>query len=210
VIHNGIISNDDILRAEHLKNGFAYTTEITKKWITLQNTYEESMWNDSEALAIDLALAIESGKAIEANGSIAFIALQYEKISGKAIALYYGRNEGNPLCLESDKNFFSLSSESGKKIEADTLYRYDYETTITTREVKKIGTYYSYAGTTYGYGYSTDEEDDFDIKDYESMQAIEDKLEKAYQESDYDLIQDLEWELEAIEIKCGRKSPLCT
>lgn len=218
VIHNGIISNDTELREDHLKNGFSYTTNITKKWITAQNTYLEEMWNDSEALAIDLALAIEANSEIKAKGSIAFIALQFHKTTGKAIALYYGRNNGNPLCLEQDKSFFSLSSESGKSIKTDILYRFDYQTKKITEEAKKIG---NYTTSTTGYGFSdwedyTEsiynprspsenlEEEDFDIEDWEEMEMLEIQIDRAYQESNYDLAQELEMDLELLKIKVAK------
>ncbi len=219
VSHNGIITNDDELRTRHIREGYTYTTDITKKWITAINTYSETMWNDSEALAIDFAQAIETGKEMTAKGSIAITAIQFEKETGKVIALYFGRNGGNPLCVENSKEFFALSSETGEDIEADTLYRLDYETNKITGEEKKIGVWTTPKATSYGMGYgyggymgsydydtyhhtSHDlEEDDFDVDMWEEINALEEAIELANRNDDYDLATELEIELEELKIE---------
>lgn len=214
VIHNGIISNDDDLKADHLTQGFYYTTAITKKWITTGNVYKSELFNDSEALAIDFALAIENNTEIKAKGSIAIIALQYEKETGKAISLYFGRNSGNPLCIEQDRNFFSLSSESGKQLDSDILYKLDYDTNEITEEKKRIGDYFDYKDWT---GYDTTktkwkdytdhlDEDDFEIGDYEMIQELEDEISNAYMLGDYDTAFELESELEEVKLDMEAKS----
>ena len=165
VIHNGIITNDTELRDQHIKAGFKYTTDITKQLITAKNTYSEYMWNDSEAFAIDLVQSIESGKDILSEGSIAFIALQYEKSTKKVVSLFWGKNN-NPLKIESQKDFFALSSESGKDIKADILYKYDYATEKHSDIKKDIGITYSYQTEfTTGFGRRGiyDDESDFTI-----------------------------------------------
>lgn len=147
VVHNGIITNDNRLRKEHIEKGFEYTTEMKNQVVTRGTTYDgETKWNDSEALAIDFALAVESDKknSMESIGSIALVALQVDKYTLKAVSLFYGRNEGNPLCLESNNDMFCLSSENGKEIEHNTLYRYDYETSELSDIEIDIGTYFGY------------------------------------------------------------------
>lgn len=197
IMHNGIISNDSELRVKHLENNYVYNTEISKEWITKSNKYIEKIWNDSEALCIDLAIAIESGKSIEARGSIAVVALQFEKKSKKAVALYYGHNEGNPLTIESKKDFFSITSEAGIALPEDFLYRYDYATKETTNERKNIGTYKDKYKQYYqdelkwndyqtSFGNYEDEEDDFNIEDFETIKWYEEEMRKASQAGDFD------------------------
>lgn len=214
VIHNGIISNDDTLRDEQMKLGYTYTTDITKKWITRDTVYHQYMWNDSESVAIDLAQAIETGKEMTSKGSIAIIALQYDKKTGQAIALYYGRNTGNPLCIENDKNFFALSSETGKSIPPNILFRYDYNTNVITQKDKKIGDYYESATTFYDYdresGYTwklpnEDEEDDFEIGLLDEEQELEQMVQDAYDAKDYDLADALGYDLENIRRQIDRE-----
>lgn len=181
VVHNGMISNDDTLRDAHILQGFEYTTDIKKQWIAKGNVYETMLWNDSESVSIDIAQAIETGKDMTSKGSIAIIALQYDKKTQKAIALYYGHNSGNPLKVENDKNFFALSSETGKDTKIDTLYRYDYKTNVISSEPKKIGDYYT---TSYSYDYG-------DYGDYNKGITTYDKetkkYTKEYDENDFEL-----------------------
>ena len=141
VVHNGIISNDKDLKKLHVGEGFRYTTAIKEQWITKGNVYSNEIFNDSEALAIDIAKSIENKTAMESRGSIAVIALQVDKKTKEAVALYYGRNYGNPLKVELGKDLFGISSESGKDLKSDTLYRYDYITDEITKEEKDIGKY---------------------------------------------------------------------
>jgi glucosamine 6-phosphate synthetase-like amidotransferase/phosphosugar isomerase protein len=218
VMHNGIISNDEELREQHIKDGYKYNTDMTKKWITTKNTYiEEELWNDSEALAIDIAQAIETNKEITARGSIAVIVLQYEKTTGKAIALYYGRNNGNPLCVEDTKDFISLSSESGKSMLSDTLCRYDYITGKTTVEKKEIGKYTSYGLPAYRdefdwkdyrtnkYAGEDDEEEDFQTGEWTEKETLLDLIDEAYNTGDYDTAQELEYDLQLLNDKEANK-----
>lgn len=155
-IHNGIITNDEVLKEGHEKLGYVYTTLI-KSYFTTQGgtdyTYPDK-WNDSEALVIELARYIEGKtKKIFVEGSIAVVVLQVDKETGRVVAMYYGRNEGNPLKIERTKNFFTLTSEgNGIEIPADILFRYDYHTEDITTDVVKIGIY---ALQRYDCGYDT-------------------------------------------------------
>ena len=148
VIHNGVLSNEDDLKTKHEKLGFEYTTlvqniEITrtrsKEWQTIKEKF-----NDSESLAIDLALFLE-GKIdkMESRGSIAFICVQADK-KGKVEKLYYGRNKGNPIVLEDEGDMFFLKSTgSGKDVAPDILYSVDYPSGKVSEEKVDIG-YYPY------------------------------------------------------------------
>jgi predicted glutamine amidotransferase len=168
VVHNGVISNPDELKKNHLKLGFIYTTRIVTETKTISTIYSEECYNDSEAFAIDFALSLENDKEIKSSGSIAFIALQVNKETKKVNRVYYGRNYGNPLKVEEDKTYFCLSSETGTLIDANILHCYDMENRTTTMKAKKIGIYHDYSSY-YGGGnihnscsvYKDDYDDDF-------------------------------------------------
>ena len=135
VVHNGIINNDSELKEAHEKLGFEYTTEIRKVYKTTGKIYEEFEWNDSEALAIELALVIEGKKKmVEATGSYAFIV--FEIGSGKKLTgVYFGTNGGSPLTLSKNRKSFVLRSDGGKsQVESGVLFRYD----PTSSEVEKL------------------------------------------------------------------------
>jgi len=92
--------------------------------------------------------------------------LQFEKDSGKAIALYFGRNEGNPLKIENEENFLSISSESGKDLKSDTLYRYDYAKNTIEENQMEIGLYqrFDYWENYYNNKYGNGKEDENDFQ----------------------------------------------
>ncbi len=166
LVHNGVISNADELKEKHEQLGFVYNTEITKKWLTSGQTYKESCFNDSEALAIEVALAIDKNTlSIESKGSIAFIAVQVHKSSSNVVAVYYGRNTGSPLKFSQNKNMISIGSETeGSIVPAEILHRLDLKTNIITCQQFEIPEYREYSN--YGYGYyggKYDKDDD----DYE-------------------------------------------
>ncbi len=158
VAHNGIIHNDDDLKELHEKLGYVYQTELTKSELwELPNgqsytTPQASQYNDSEALAIEMARYID-GKSptMSAKGSIAVIVVQCTK-DLHVKALYYGRNLMNPLFLDKARDYFSLTSEGSAKdtVEGHKLYRYDYETEITSHTDLTFG-----LAASYGYGRHT-------------------------------------------------------
>jgi predicted glutamine amidotransferase len=116
VMHNGVINNNHILKLDHEKLGFQYNTELI---------YEDksTKFNDSEALAIEVARFIEcQTKELGTTGSWAFIALQIHKKQNKIEKVYFGRNM-NPLNLVMSWGTIKLSSEGpGEEITEDTLY----------------------------------------------------------------------------------------
>lgn len=222
LMHNGIISNDDVLRKAHLEQGFDYTTEIKKKWITKGKTYFEHMWNDSEALAIDFCLAIERGHNMASKGSIAMVAIQFDKKTRRIEALYFGRNQGNPLKVESSKDLFCLSSESGTGIGTDVLYRIDYHTGTETEIPMKIGKYeYSYSQYDYTGGMGTDKdyddyprhpswkgkgednEDEFDIAKWEEIAELEQEMRICESMGDYDRMTEIQIDIEDLYLELG-------
>lgn len=91
LVHNGIISNAHALRAKHEKRGIVYTTLDGVKF------------NDSEALAHDVALAMQhpykNKKGIYYNlksvGSYAFV-----RYDPKSSIIQFARNDGSPLNLK--------------------------------------------------------------------------------------------------------------
>lgn len=170
--HNGIIENADDLKEKHEKLGFVYNTELTKKWITSGATYKNTMFNDSEALAIEVALAIDTNSLeIEAEGSIAFIVAQVHKSTNAVKAIYYARNNGNPLKFYQDKLLISVGSESeGKLIDPYKLYRLDLKTSKITEQKLDIPAYMYASYTNYGSGagitgFRTSNDDDTDYND---------------------------------------------
>lgn len=148
VIHNGIISNDDDLREKHFKDGFTYSTEITQNYCHGTKVLETiSVFNDSEALAIELARDIDSGKHAgleHVRGSIAFICLQADKTTGKTIKLMCGRNYGSPLKVDKVVgHYLALTSEGkGQEIAENHLFTYEYGNQAADSIPYKIGTQY--------------------------------------------------------------------
>ena len=202
VVHNGIITNDNEMKKKHEAIGFKYNTEIIKQYLTSGNTYESRSFNDSEALAIEVALAIENRQAdIQAKGSSAFIALQTDKLS-RPIALYYGRNEGNPLILSKSKNKLMLSSEGlGELIKSHILYCYNYKTGNTTEKEMTIGDKNPYLASNWGFNYHYTEDDLTDdwIDLVEEKESLQKALSKAQQESNFDLEEELKYHLQEID-----------
>lgn len=229
VVHNGIISNDSELKQKHNVMGFKYTTEMSKTYTTRGNVYEESMWNDSEALAIDFALAVETGKKMEAKGSIAIVALQFDKKTKKAVALYYGRNLGSPLKQEFNDAFLCLSSETGTLLMQNILFKFDYMTNTITESDMDIGIFNDYVYPSSGYNFHNDYKGVYDdvkdvgfdwgsrnknklrVKDdeyyekmtkmYNDIADIKKDIEESKLQGDYDSQVEQEMELEDLEIE---------
>lgn len=131
MVHNGVIWNDKALKAEHEKLGFKYNTEIEKVYQCQGKVLSiEKCFNDSEALAIALAISIDQeGKGIDAIGSIAFVMYQVKKNSTKVVRQFYGRNYGSPLLVEHAKDFTAITSAgSGTVVPTNILFWHDYET----------------------------------------------------------------------------------
>ncbi|MCK9369549.1 hypothetical protein M0R04_06550 [Candidatus Dojkabacteria bacterium] len=95
--------------------GYHYQTEL-----------DSGKFNDSEALAIDLACYMEGlTDKIEAKGGAAFVGLAINKDTDKPEKLFFGRNS-NPLRLSRDSNHISISSEGkGEPIDTDKIFVID-------------------------------------------------------------------------------------
>lgn len=121
IIHNGCIHNAEELKKEHEKLGFTYTTKIETKYTN------EKDFNDSESFAIELARYIENQtKIIDTTGSLAFIAIQVNKKTGKATKTFYGKNDMNPLKMSGTRGKIRLSSEGeGTSVKENILYEFD-------------------------------------------------------------------------------------
>lgn len=126
VVHNGVIRNDEELKEKHEALGFVYQTQVT----TITGTYESIDFNDSEAVAIEVARLLDGQeKDIEVEGTMAFIAIKINKETGKAMSIHFARNEGNPLKLSKSRGVMTLSSEGkGDDIKPFTLYNLDIKT----------------------------------------------------------------------------------
>jgi len=161
VVHNGVISNDQELREKHEKLGFEYTTKLevkeTKKTRNAEYEVVDEFYNDSECLAIEVALMLEEKQqAIETKGTVAFICIQTNK-RGKVEKIHYGRNSGNPLTYENiDDNIeFIKSVGQGEEMSEYVLFSEDYETGETTSTEKVIANTYGYAQEKYsGMGFN--------------------------------------------------------
>lgn len=105
----------------------------TKLWDceTLGYYYQTMMtdgkFNDSEALAVDLALyGEELIEKIEATGNAAFMGFKMEKGTNRPLSFFFGRNAGNPLNFARNQFTIQVSSEGiGNLIAANTITKID-------------------------------------------------------------------------------------
>lgn len=125
IIHNGIVSNDNDLKEKHEKEGFTYTTEYAKTNVYNTN-YNTTKFNDTEALAIEIALFIENKtSAIGTSNNAAFIAIQINKKENKATKIFFGR-KGGMLNMAKTRGKLRLSSEGeGTVVKDMTLYSFE-------------------------------------------------------------------------------------
>lgn len=139
IVHNGVIYNDEEIKKEHEKLDFKYQTEIETTSNYGEYYYRRQNFNDSEVMAIEMALFIEGKiKGIRTRGSQAFIALQIEKKSQKPALVFFGRKD-NPLKMLREKNTLSLSSEGlGNQIEESVLYSFKVNDTKMKLQERKI------------------------------------------------------------------------
>lgn len=148
VTHNGVISNALELKTRFNKLGFNYLTEVEEVYKTRNNkTYTTKIikFNDSESLAIDLAIAIEEGKkSLDSKGTIAFVAMQVNKESKVVENIFYGRNLNSPLVVQKkDGNIIIASEGEGDIVAMHTLFCFDTSTKIITSTKLDVGTNYS-------------------------------------------------------------------
>jgi hypothetical protein len=102
--------------------------------------YIKTKWNDSESLAIELALFIEKKiSVIEIDNNAAFIVLQLEK-NGKAKTVFFGRNgDYADLIMYKTKGRLQISSEgAGDEVEVNKLFSFnikDKKMTLSNRAI---------------------------------------------------------------------------
>lgn len=193
VVHNGVITNDEELRTKHIKQGYKYTTDLYTSYVATsgKSYHTETSFNDSEALAIELARAFEGlSDKVEARGAIAYIALQVDKSTHKATALYFGHNDGNPLTVTDTPHGITIASEGGKDIDEGS-YRMDLDTSAVVPVNIIIPPFYepkkSIGFTTpTGYSYSAD----YDLGKGASLDELEEAIDEKHrfiEEIDADL-----------------------
>lgn len=113
VLHNGVIHNDDDLKKQHDAMGIEYKTLLTEAFIVGKKVYRhlKTNFNDTEALAVETALALDGKKKkIETEGSAAVVGLQVKE--GVVVSRFFFRNS-NPLNFHEDKQMITLTSEGG-------------------------------------------------------------------------------------------------
>jgi len=145
VIHNGVINNASWLKEGHEKKGIVYTTEMDTAVIPKDGKPVNTgkIFNDSEALAVELALYLEEKQdEVKTSGSLAFICLETEK-DGTAVALHYGRNHASPLVLRTVEHLSILSSEGeGTEVTPHKLYTNSMKDSAQTFVNLNFGNYY--------------------------------------------------------------------
>lgn len=211
VIHNGMVWDDATLKAKHEKLGYIYTTEVFEQTVSPEGTVltQKSLeWNDSEALAIELAMDLDSeAKGVSVKGSIAFVALQVAKNSKQVLKTYFGRNDGSPLVMQFiDGQYVSVTSEgTGKELAENVLYSIGLDNKLDAKEYQ-VGEAFAKTKPSAGYhtvydgrGYAgsvaeaniqyddTDPLDDYVTlcEQYEDTQARLTKAEAAGEEDEY-------------------------
>lgn len=165
VVHNGHINNSSTLETKHRGLGFKYRTAVEKieyvksKYPTKERAdvlYEYKnieKFNDSESLAIELALTIESKQSkVDTSGGAAFIALQVDKKTKKVVKMFHGRNT-NPLVIGVDKDYYTLSSQHPNRhnddVPAYKMFSDSYEGNLA---VLPLFSETVYTAPAYGYG----------------------------------------------------------
>lgn len=159
LVHNGIVWNDDELYEQHKRFGIEYISD------------QDGRFNDSEALAYDVAMYLEGWQdKLMSEGSIAFIVTKKDK-NGQPEAVYFGRNYGSPLKMKITDKSITISSEGiGEDVEPHRMHRYDYATGKITSEALQIptGSTYTYNNsgnyfTGMGFGHSDHSDDEFHL-----------------------------------------------
>jgi glucosamine 6-phosphate synthetase-like amidotransferase/phosphosugar isomerase protein len=135
VIHNGIINNEDEMKIKHEESGYYYKT-------TYKDNFGEK-FNDSESLAIDLAMYIEKKKdKIETTGSVAFVVAQINKKTKKIKEIFYGHNSGSPLTFSNNGGVLSIASEGLKQeVKEDIMYKWNINNKKLTKQKIEINTF---------------------------------------------------------------------
>ena len=125
VAHNGVIRNTAELYDAHEKMGIGYSSEMLKAYVSKNGEQHVTgvVWNDSESLAVETALALDGKKnRIETEGPAAVIGLQTK--GKKVINRFFFRNMLNPLKWHEDKVMITITSMGeGTVVEPSQVYR---------------------------------------------------------------------------------------
>lgn len=167
IIHNGVIHNDDEMKKVHEGLGFVYNTYLKTKE---DANYVWGTFNDSEALAIELARFMEGEiKKIGAEGSMAFIGLQIK--GKKVVKIFFGRNSSPLNMLLNKKGLFLSSEGEGHEIEANKLFKYNL-TNYALESIPLEFLAYSPPPTNYNYNWK---------KDWHKGRGANSEIEKSHQ-----------------------------
>ena len=128
VVHNGMVNNDEELKKKHEAIGFEYTTKCIEYASQYYRKEAKEKWNDSEAIAIELALFIEGKiKNVRLDNSAAFIVLQVKKKTNTAQKCFFGRNGfSSALNMCKSRGTMLISSEGkGDEVKENKLYSFN-------------------------------------------------------------------------------------
>ena len=181
LIHNGIIQNDMELKEKHEQMGIKYTTQQTGRYRSYWGDMEErSEFNDSEALAHEVALFLEGKqKKIEAQGDITFICLETDS-DNHVLKLHFARNDGSPLEMKRTHECMVIASEnvSEQDIPPHMLYTYDYRTQGINQRKMELPEYKLFGNfTIYPYDSCWDQFDEIELE----IQECEGKIQQIEQ-----------------------------
>ena len=179
IAHNGVISNDEELKAVHEKAGYLYETEYRKAWAANSASYTMK-FNDSEAIAIELARFFE-GKIpdIGAKGGFTFWAISRTK-DDKVHQILLGTNGYAGMKIWESYFGWAFASEEtlGQPLEKDEVVVleavYKEGSLVTFTKLKKTITMKytpeppakqeSYSGRSIGFGTNRNKVSDADLK----------------------------------------------
>jgi len=156
VVHNGVLKNEDALKLEHEKLGFKYTTSMTETVVTKTKnetiTTESESFNDSESLAIEVALFLDGKKTtIDTIGTVSFICIETTK-RGVVKNIHYGHNYGNPLVAENENGMTFLKSiGAGQTVTENQITTIDFKTNAKSITTIPIGKLYNEITPVQGY-----------------------------------------------------------
>ena len=155
IAHNGVITNARFLKPRHEELGYKYTTEFREinKAVYTDGREEDitgtdSVFNDSESLAIEIARNLEGHTdRIATVGSAAFWGLAVEKGTNTIHRFFFGKNHGRDLKFHSNKKWFVVASETGKDLKEMVMYSVN----LNTEEIEESELVTDLAKPTVGY-----------------------------------------------------------
>jgi glucosamine 6-phosphate synthetase-like amidotransferase/phosphosugar isomerase protein len=205
IIHNGIIMNSYQMKMKHEEMGIAYTTtQFSQSGSYWAGTEKSCEFNDSEALAHELALFLDGKqKEIEARGDMAFICLETDS-HNNVLKLHFARNSGAPLEMKRDSHGLVIASEkvTNQDIPANELYTYDYRTQEISKDRIELPEFekFSRFPTDSEFYWDEIEEIELQIQDYEDkLQDIRKAQMDASVKGDTVRYNRLQWKRDEIE-----------